>query len=90
MSWTWDPNKNDANKRKHRISFETAEHVFDDPLRITYNDPYLYEERFRTIGMVAGILILVIHTLTDAENGRIISARNPTRREKVAYEESKG
>ena len=90
MIWTWDPNKNEDNKRKHRISFETAQHVFDDPLYITYNDPYLYEERFRTIGMVAGTLILVIHTLTDSETGRIISARKPTRHEREAYEESKG
>ena len=92
MSWTWDPNKNDANKRKHKISFEVAQYVFDDPVYSTYDDPYPYEERFRTTGMVEGTLILVVHTLTDGDNetGRIISARNPTRRERIAYEESKG
>lgn len=96
MSWTWDPNKNEDNKRKHRISFETAQHVFDDPLYITYNDPYPDEERFRTVGMVEGTLILVVHTLTDketeidAELGRIISARKPTRYEREIYEESEG
>ena len=94
MSWTWDPNKNDANKRKHRISFDTAQHVFNDPLYVTYNDPYPYEQRFRTIGLVEGTLILVVHTLTkyesetDSETGRIISARKPTRDEREAYEES--
>ena len=94
MSWTWDQNKKDANKQKHKISFEVAECVFDDPLRITYNDPYPYEDRFQTIGMVEGTLILVVHTLTnpeittDAETGRIISARKPTRHDRKAYEES--
>ncbi len=92
MICTWDPDKNDANKRKHKISFEIAERVFDDPLYITHNDPYPYEERFRTIGMVEGRLILVVHTWseheneTGAETGRIISARKPTSHERQAYE----
>ncbi len=46
MRWTWDPNKNEANKRKHGISFETAERVFGDPLYKTEANPYPYEERF--------------------------------------------
>ena len=93
MSWTWDPNKNDDNKRKHRISFEDAQRVFDDPLYSREEDPYLYEERFQTTGMVEGRLVLVVHTLTehesgtDAETGRIISARKATRSERQAYEE---
>ncbi len=93
MNWTWDPNKNDANKLKHIISFEFAERVFDDPLYCTDNDPYPYEERYQTIGVVEGNLILVVHTLTtgeaetDSETGRIISARKPTRFERAAYEE---
>ncbi len=90
MSWTWDEDKNDANKQKHGISFEVAQYVFDDSMLSTDNDPYPDEERFRTIGMVEGILILVVHTLTDGddETGRIISARKPTRHERQTYEES--
>ena len=89
MSWAWDENKNDANKRKHQISFEDAQRVFDDPLYSTEKDPYPHEERYRTIGMVEGRLVLVVHTLTDgdAETGRIISARKTTRSERQAYEE---
>ena len=96
MSWTWDPNKNDANKRKHKINFEDAQRVFDDPLRITDKDySYPYEDRFRTIGTVEGRLVFVAHTWaehesdTDAEAGRIISARKPTRHERQSYEESR-
>ena len=95
MDWAWDPNKNEDNRHKHGISFEFASRVFDDPLHLTDLDPYLYEERFQTIGTVEGILILVVHTLTDeeveadSETGRIISARKPTPHERAAYEESR-
>ena len=93
MTWTCDPNKSHVNKLKHTVSFETAERAFDDPLHVTNIDPFPYEERYRTIGMVEGTLILVVHTLADvekessSESGRIISARKPTRHERATYEE---
>ena len=31
MKFEWDENKNIINKEKHKISFETAAYVFDDP-----------------------------------------------------------
>lgn len=90
MDWTWDPDKNRSNRQRHGVSFETAQHVFDDPRSRTENDPYQYEERFRTMGMVHGTVILVVHTLTEGETsdefGRIISARKATRSERVRYE----
>ena len=95
MNWAWDPNKNEDNRYKHGISFEFASRVFDDPLHLTDLDPYLYEERFQTIGTIEGVLILVVHTLTaeeaetDSEIGRIISARKPTPHERAVYEESR-
>ena len=95
MRWTWDPSKNEANIQKHRISFEDAELVFADPLFMTEADPYPGEERYRTTGMVNGVIVLVVHTLMnvddapDAEAGRIISARKATRRERQDYEESR-
>lgn len=30
MKFEWDEEKNIINKEKHKISFETAAHVFDD------------------------------------------------------------
>ena len=92
MGWTWDEDKHEINRQKHGISFETAQHVFDDPLSLTENDPYQYEERFRTMGRVRGTVILVVHTWTEDETsdefGRIISARKATRSERLRYEES--
>ncbi len=35
MRITWDGTKNRTNQSKHGISFETAQHVFDDPLHLS-------------------------------------------------------
>ena len=94
MNWTWDEDKNEVNKEKHGISFETASLVFNDPLAIPRYDPYPYEQRFRITGMVHGVVIRVVYTLNDDdfgeddEFGRIISARRATRSERLRYEES--
>lgn len=94
MIWEWDPYKNRTNFQRHGIEFETAILVFDDPLAATFKDAYPYEERWRTIGMIEGLLILVVHTLAE-ENadtgggaGRIISARRATPGERRSYEEA--
>jgi hypothetical protein len=92
LGWTWDEDKNRINKQKHGISFETAQHVFDGRRSMTENDPYQYEERFRTMGRVHGTVILVVHTWPEGETsdefGRIITARKATRSERLRYEES--
>ena len=38
MKIEWDTNKNDANMKKHYISFETAARVFLDENRLDYYD----------------------------------------------------
>ena len=91
MRWNWDPDKNRANQDKHRVSFETAQLVFDDPLALMRPDPYPYESRWQTVGTVSSVTLLVVHTLPDVDRGqragRIISARRATRIERRAYEE---
>jgi hypothetical protein len=39
VNFEWDPAKATENLRKHRVTFEEAATVFDDPLADTYNDP---------------------------------------------------
>ncbi len=91
--WEWDPAKNAANRRDHGLSFETAVLVFEDPLAATVEDPYPYERRWRTTGMVGAVVLMVAHTwpernaVTGNEVGRIISARKATSHERNAYEE---
>ena len=93
MRWIWNQGKNDANKRTHGLSFETAALIFDDPLAVTRGDPYPTEQRWQTIGMAGTVVVIVAHTWpeysweTGDEIGRIISARKATRRERKAYEE---
>lgn len=92
MRFTWDELKDRSNRRKHGISFETATRVFLDPLHISLQDRIVDgEERWQTIGMVDGmLLILVVYTVIDdnEELIRIISARKATRQERIEYEEA--
>lgn len=88
MHWTWDPDKNEANRRKHGLSFATAECVFDDPYHLSRPDPHPDGNRWQTLGLVGGLLVLVVHTDADDDLlGRIISARKATAHERRAYEE---
>jgi uncharacterized DUF497 family protein len=92
MRFVWDERKNRENRKKHGVSFETAQLVFDDPLHLSRRDREQNgEERWLTIGAVEGVVILIV-ARTNREEGdeeviRIISARRATRRERRAYEE---
>ncbi len=89
MRWTWHQAKNEANLRRHGLSFEAAVLVFDDPLSATREDPYPYEQRWRTIGMVGTQVVMAVPTWPDFDtgSGRIIPARKATGYERNAYEE---
>jgi uncharacterized DUF497 family protein len=87
----WDERKNASNRRKHGVSFEVAAAVFDDPMHVTAPDHEVEGEvRWRTVGEVQGMYLLVVaHTLIeeDEEIIRIISARAATAQERREYEE---
>lgn len=85
MTFEWDEEKNATNKRKHKISFETAIHVFDDPNYIEMYDfeHSLEEERYVAIGRVGDILFVVF--TERSENIRLISARLATDLERSIY-----
>ena len=89
--WTWDKNKDRANRQKHGLSLSTAQLVFDDPLALSRLDPHNEEERWQTVGRIASVLVFVVHAFPaqtgEAETGRIISARKATAHERRAYEE---
>ena len=93
MGFEWDEGKNRLNLDKHGLGFEEAALVFDDPLALCIPDPGSHEEqRWRTIGSISGIVVVVVaHTIReegDAEIIRIISARRATTLERKLYEES--
>jgi uncharacterized protein len=91
MRCGWDESKNRSNRRKHGISFDTVR-VFIDPLHISQQDRVVNgEERWRTIGRVSDVLLVVVaYAVVDEEKEvvRIISARRVTRQERIEYEET--
>lgn len=93
MLWSWDPRKERPNRRKHGLSFKTAQLVFEDPLALSRPDSSAQDERWQTVGVVGRVAILVVHTWPDPgtsrEEGRIISARKATSHERKAYEEGR-
>jgi uncharacterized DUF497 family protein len=93
MRFEWDEEKAHSNYRKHRVLFETATLVFDDPGFIMLPDRDVEgEERWHTLGRAGdALLLLVAHTLQDDEGEeivRIISAREVTPHERRLYEAS--
>lgn len=90
MRFEWDETKNDANLRKHGVTFEEAIAIFSDPrldeVDVTEDD--YGEERWAASGRVnlAGLdVLVVIYTDRVPETRRIISARRADRRETNAY-----
>jgi len=91
MRFEWNPVKDRLNLAKHRISFDTASLVFQDPRALSIQDRTVEgEERWQTQGMVGGVVILVAHTYREEGSDeviRIISARKATPQERKVYEE---
>ena len=89
----WDPEKAERSTKKHGISFELAQTVFDDPLHLSILDAKAHgEERWVTIGRCANTnTLVVVHTyhvtIEGQESIRMISARKATRKESKQYEE---
>ena len=85
MKFAWDEDKNIINKEKHKISFETAAYVFDDPYYIEMFDfeHSVDEDRYIAIGKVGDIVFVVFTERKDTI--RMISARLATNVERSLY-----
>ena len=87
MRVTWDPSKAADNLQDHRVAFADAATVLDDPFAITIEDPDHDEQRFVTLGAdLTGKILVVVYAYAGAEEIRIISAREASRRERRRYE----
>ena len=92
MKFEWDRKKNQANYAKHKVNFELASRVFDDPLAIFRFDRVVDgEERWLAVGNVLQLHVLVVvhayRNHAEQECIRIISARRATSHERRLYEE---
>ena len=89
LKFEWDENKNEINKRKHKISFEEAKTVFYDEEALVIDDPDHSgsEERFIILGeSYRANLLVVCHCYRMSDTViRIISARKETKMETSQY-----
>ena len=94
IKFQWDEQKNQANIKKHGISFEEASSVFYDENAILFDDPdhSTDEDRFLILGISSKLhLCIVSHCYRDKDKIiRIISARKATRRESESYNNYQG
>jgi len=88
MIFEWDEEKNAINKTKHRIAFEDAIYVYNDPLYVEiYDDVHsVDEDRWIIIGDIGEVVIVVV-TYREENVTRLISARKATSEERRNYYE---
>ena len=88
MLFDWNEDKARVNLAKHRVSFDEATSVFDDPLFLTFADPEhsLRERRFIIMGESVKRRLLVVSYTEREGTTRLISARLVTKKERLAYE----
>ena len=91
MQFEWDKTKATANFKKHRVSFDEASTVFNDPLARIFDDQKhsAQERREIIIGYsIINRLLLVCFTERTEDVIRIFSARHATKNERQDYEEN--
>jgi uncharacterized DUF497 family protein len=75
VRFTWDPDKNLVNIRRHAIALADTARIFEGPIVERIDDRFEYGEvRVYAIGLVNGIEITVIYTDRDEDERHIISA----------------
>ncbi len=90
MEFEWDESKAAANLKKHGVSFDEAETVFDNVLAVIFDDEAHSEGERREIiiGHSRNNRLLLISFTERSNVIRIISARLATRREREDYEQN--
>ncbi|MFA6411272.1 MAG: BrnT family toxin [Syntrophales bacterium] len=87
--FSWDNRKNDANKKRHGVSFDEAKTVFYDENAIRYFDPDHSDDddRFLMVGLSNKLRILIVCHCFGEEDSviRIITARKATKSEEDNY-----
>jgi hypothetical protein len=97
LEFDWDPEKAEANARKHGITFEEAATTWLDPFAIERPDPEHSVDEGRWLRIAAslrGALLVAWSAETERKDGgrvviRIIGARRATAREHDLYESSR-
>lgn len=85
MRVEWSEAKRESNLRKHNLDFIDARRVFEGPVISLEDDRFDYtEDRYISIGMLKGIVVVIAHTDSEEEI-RVISMRKATNHERRLY-----
>ena len=85
MKFIWSERKRSLNLKAHGLDFIDAARVFEGAAYTFEDDRFDYsEQRFETLGLLAGIPVSIVHTET-AHEVRVISFRKATKREAEIY-----
>jgi uncharacterized protein len=89
MEFEWDASKEQVNLKKHGVSFDEAQTVFNDENALFMGDPdhSVDESRFVILGLSNALRALVVcHCYRENDSMiRIISARKADKREQRQY-----
>ena len=88
IKFEWDSQKSRTNRFKHKIDFESAKSLWEDPDRIEIRAPHPIENRYILIGKIRECLWSAVYTLRG-EAIRIISVRRSKKQEMKLYEQEK-
>jgi hypothetical protein len=91
MDFEWNEDKAKNNLLKHKVTFDEAKTVFEDPFFIDFYDPDHSdnEDRFIIIGKSLQNRLLIVSYTERIRKIRLISARDVTQGERDVYEEGK-
>jgi uncharacterized DUF497 family protein len=85
MEFAWSEAKRTANLKAHKLDFVDAPLVLEGTTYTFEDDRFSYgEQRFVTLGLLAGVPVSIVHTESEHEI-RIISFRKATKREAQIY-----
>jgi uncharacterized protein len=88
MRFEWDDDKQAANLRNHGLDLADAEVVFQHP-RLTWLDTRedYGEDRWCSLGMLQGRVVVLVYTERLPDIIRVISLRKATHRERTQYDQ---
>jgi uncharacterized DUF497 family protein len=85
MRFTWSERKRAINLKDHGLDFVDDPRVFEGATYTFEDDRFDYgEQRFETLGLLAGVPVSMVHT-ESADEIRVISFRKATKREANIY-----
>jgi uncharacterized DUF497 family protein len=90
MHFTFDPRKDAANIVKHGLSLSDAPVVFSSPHKLTIQSNRTEEARLIDMAMVevAGVVLVLVYVLREANEVRAISLRRASKQERTLYAEN--